>query len=384
MSDPINIEDMSDEDFAKMPEPDFDKIAADNSTEEEEDTDDKEEDLTPEEDTSTDDELEDTPEDEEDAGEDDKEEEDGKDDSDEDPNEDQADETDKKEDEEETDTKTAEKDKIDFEAEYKKIMGGFKANGTEITPKSVDDLIRMAQMGVNYHDKMVGIKPARKALKTLENNGLLEDGKLDLLIDVSKGDPAAINKLLKEQGVDPLDINVKDEPNYIPGNNEVSDAELQLDTVLEDLESSPNGNKTLDLVTKQWDADSKKEVAMKPDIMKTINAHMDHGVFDTVQNEVRYRRSVGELVGVSDLEAYRQTGELLNSRGVFDTPATQQKEAVKIPKQDSAKEAKRKADKKAAKTSKSSKAVKRKQYNPLEMSDEDFEKNFDPKSIGIK
>jgi len=378
MSD-INIEDMSDEDFDNMPEPDFEKMALDNKTEEDE----EEIDDTPEEEIEEDSdepEEEETLED-EDKGEDDK-------DPEEDPDEDKDDEP--KEEDKETDPEPVKKEKeeIDYETEYKRLMAPMKANGATVTPKSVDDLIRMAQMGIGYHDKMVGIKPARKALKTLENNGLLDEGKLDLLIDISKGDPAAINKFLKDKGIDPLDINVKDEPDYIPGNNEVSDAELVLDSVLEDLESSPNGDKTLNLITKQWDAESKREAAVKPQIMKTINAHMDAGIFDTVQNEVRYRRSLGELEGVSDFNAYKQTGDLLNSRGVFDNvtdPVTPKKETVIIPKTDTTKEAKRVANKKAAKTTKSKGSTKGKTLTGadiLGMSSEDFDK-LDPTTIGI-
>ena len=50
---------------------------------------------------------------------------------------------DKKESVEETST-------IDYKSEYEKIFKPFKANGKEITPRNVEDVINLMQMGANY------------------------------------------------------------------------------------------------------------------------------------------------------------------------------------------------------------------------------------------
>lgn len=88
------------------------------------------------------------------------------------------------------DTKPVEKEpteqSVNYEQEYKRILAPFKANGKEVEVKSVDDAITLMQMGANYQKKMAALKPNLKILKILENNGLLDEGKLSFLIDLDK------------------------------------------------------------------------------------------------------------------------------------------------------------------------------------------------------
>lgn len=271
---------------------------------------------------------------------------------------------------------------IDYKAAYEQIMAPFNANGGEITPKSLADVRRFQEMGANYHKKMVGMKPALKALKTLENNGLLDESKLDFLIDLHLGKPEAITKLLKDSKIDPLDVDVSTETTYTPTSHSASDNEIALDTVLGDIQGSPNYNKTLTTVTKEWDEASRSQAATNPQIIQVINGHMDSGVYDKVMAAVNYDRSVGNLSDVSDLEAYKIVGNRLEQEGAFKQAAPATK--VIPPKPDPIKEEKRKAQKKAAgptkTTSKTSKLPAN--FNPLSMSDEEFQK-FDKKLLGL-
>jgi len=98
---------------------------------------------------------------------------------------------------------------VDFEAEYKRLLTPFKANGREIAVKSVDDAIALMQMGANYNKKMAALKPNLKLMKMLENNGLLSEDKIGFLIDLEKKNPAAINKLVKDSGIDPMDLDAE-------------------------------------------------------------------------------------------------------------------------------------------------------------------------------
>lgn len=281
-------------------------------------------------------------------------------------------------------------DKVDFEVEYKKLMAPFKANGTEITPKSPEDAVRLMQMGANYHKKMAGMKPAMRALKTLQNNGLLDDGKLDYLIELHQGKPEAITKLLKDSKVDPLDMDLEAETTYTPANYSATDAEVELDSVLDSIQDSPSYNKTINVITKEWDKASRDQIRTDPKIISAINEHIGSGVYDTVKSAVDYERSMGRLTDVSYLEAYKAVGNKLEKEGAFaqptGTPPSNPQAAVTPPvqKPDPEKERKRKAQKKAAGPTGSSSRVSKlpKDFNPLEMSDEEFAK-FDPKLIGL-
>jgi len=253
---------------------------------------------------------------------------------------------------------------FDYKIAYEKVMATFKANGTDLTPKSPEDAQRLMQMGANYHKKMTGMKPHLKLLKTLENNGLLDASKLDYLIDLQNKNPAAIAKLLKDSNIDPMDVSVSEDNSYQPTPNYVSDSSIELDEVLEELQALPHYSETLNIVSKVWDETSRKAVAQEPGIMRIINKHFTAGVYDKVMSAVNYERSLGKLQGVSDLDAYKAMGNSMEKQGAFNTVT------------DPAKELQRKAQKKSVGSTvvKTGKAANKTNFDPLSMSDEDFDK----------
>ena len=95
---------------------------------------------------------------------------------------------------------------IDYEAAYKRIMAPFKASKRMMQVDNIDDAISLMQKGADYHNKMKTLSPNLKIVSTLEKERLLDQSKLNNLIDLSKKDPKAIAQLLKDSGIDPLDI----------------------------------------------------------------------------------------------------------------------------------------------------------------------------------
>lgn len=276
---------------------------------------------------------------------------------------------------------------IDYKAEYEKVMAPFQANGMEMKPKNVDDIVRLMQMGANYHKKMLGLKPSMKILKLLENNDLLDMDKLNYLIDLNSKDPAAITKLLKESGMDPLDIDTKSDTNYTPTSRKVSDTEIDLDSVLESIKDTPTYNKTLTIVTKEWDTNSRTAVANAPHTLATLNQHVADGTYEKVMGAVQYERSLGKLQGISDLDAYKSMGDQLWNQGTIgpnanQTGTTPQAKPTPVkPKTSTVTNAQRKAQKKAASpTGNRGKSVAAPNFNPLTMSDEEIEK-FDENQL---
>jgi len=266
----------------------------------------------------------------------------------------------------------------------RRIMGEFKANGTMMKVKSVEDALQLMQMGANYHKKMTGLKPSLKTLKLLENNDLLDLEKLNYLIDLSQKKPEAIKKLLKDSNLDPLQIDLEEENNYVPAKRTVSDTEMALEEVLNNISDSPSYDKTLTVLSEKWDDASRRAVADNPQIIGVINAHMDSGIFDQVANAVAYERSLGKLVGVSELDAYQRIGAYMHENNMFKGAAVQQQQKVQPMQQDpqpqnlqnTQQDDERKNRKKAASPSRQGSASVKKDdnYNPLAMSDEEFAK----------
>ena len=274
---------------------------------------------------------------------------------------------------------------IDYKAEYERLMAPFKANGRDIQVKSVEDAVSLMQMGANYNKKMAALKPNLKLLKMLENSGLLSEEKLSYLIDLDKKNPAAISKLVKDSGLDPLDIDTEKAGGYKPNTYTVDDRELALDSVLEEIQDTPSYNRTLDVVTNKWDAPSKRVVAENPQLLKVINSHIDMGIYDLISKEVESERLFGRLSGISDLEAYRQVGDAIQARGGFANLGRQEQKTpnapvVVAPKPKKAEDPKVREQRRAASTTKpAAPAVTPAEFNPLSMSDEEFSKAATPK-----
>ena len=276
---------------------------------------------------------------------------------------------------------------IDYKAEYEKLLSPFKANGRDMTVESVEDAKALMQMGANYNKKMAALKPSLKILKLLENNGLLSEEKLSYLIDLDKKDPAAISKLVKDSGMDPLDMSTDDKVEYTPKKYAVDDAEIELDTVLDELQGTPTYTRTLDVVSNKWDGPSKQVIANSPQILKVINNHMQSGIYDLIQTEVERERVFGRLNGLSDIEAYRQVGDKIQARGGFDHlgrqgQQTQPAPKIVTPKPKVADDDKLKDKRRAASSTKPAgptQAVAT--FNPLALSDEEFSKQMNPKFL---
>ena len=235
---------------------------------------------------------------------------------------------------EEAKSEDKKEDVIDYKAEYEKLVSPFKANGVDIKVSNIDEAISLMQMGANYHKKMASLKPALKVVRLLEKNNLLDETQLSYLIDLHKKDPEAITKLVKESGIDPVDIDVSQDTKYSPKTQLVSDTEMQLDTILDTIKDTPQFTRTIHTITKEWDDASRSVIASNPHIISIINEQVHNGIFDKVNTELQRQRSFGRLTDVSDLDAYKQVGDYLHNQGLL----LPKKDEVITPKKDERKE----------------------------------------------
>ena len=281
-----------------------------------------------------------------------------------------------KEDSTETKGDTPETTEFDYESAYKKVSEPFKANGVDMQVKSPEDIVRLMQMGANYQKKMGKLKPNLKIIKMLENNELLDEAKLNNLIDLSKKDPKAIAKLIKESDVDPLEID-KDAPTeYEPTNYSITDKEYNLDRVLDDIKDTETFNKTINVLTKEWDTESRSVISDQPEIIGIVNAHMANGIYDEVNVVLQQEKALGKLDGIPDVEAFRQVAEHMNKNNMFKQPEPVGKSKVSS-KTDEKAEADRDKKRKAAAPVKQTTTKKAPtDDNFLGLSDEEFMKKY--------
>lgn len=267
-----------------------------------------------------------------------------------------------------------EEGEVDYKHEYSKILAPFKANGKEIKVNSVDEAINLMQKGANYNKTMNELAPHKKTLKTLENNGLLDPSKINHLIDLANGDPKAVAKLLKDTKLDPLDIDTDDvDENYEPNEHAVSDVEMELDTVIEEISQTESYEETKATVT-SWDGESRQVISENPQLIRFINEHIGNGAFAVIQDEVDRQKLLGGLQNLSNLDAYRTVGTKMEEDGKLAQFIEPPKKPSKKPAAlDKALTAKRRAASLSGKKASTRKAP---QENLLSMSDEDYMKQM--------
>ena len=271
----------------------------------------------------------------------------------------------------------------DYKSFHDQVMAPFKANGKMIQLKSPEEAIALMQMGANYTRKMQEIQPHRKVLLMLENNGLLDEGKLSYLIDLDKKNPDAIKKLVKDAGLDPMDIDTSEESAYRVGNHRVSDEEAAFRGVLDDLSATDNGKQTLQVINSTWDQASKELLWKNPGVMNLINQQRELGIYDRILTEVERRKALGQVpINQPLLQIYQQVGQEMVAGNAFADivqPAQQPRETVApvasrvVPPKPVVKNGDRAT---AAAPSKAAAKPAKVIVNPLSMSDDDFLKQF--------
>ena len=261
---------------------------------------------------------------------------------------------------------------LSAEEQLAKLFAPFKANGKDFQLNSIEEAISLAQMGANYAKKMAGLKPSMRILKMLENNGLLDENKLTYLIDLDKKNPGAINKLMKDSGVDPLDIDLDKSPEYTPGQYQVSELEMQVSDVLDNIHvTNPTHYPQLLQAITSMDNASKGEISKDPKILSLLSEQMANGVYDRIMTELDRQQTFGHLTDVPLLHAYYQVGDMLHKQGKLFPE-------IKPPKTDPVVEAaKLKADgntdkKRSVAAPRSTGTSKKEEFNPLTMSDDEI------------
>ena len=255
---------------------------------------------------------------------------------------------------------------VDYKSIYEQVFKPFKANGKEITPKSVEDIISLMQMGANYTKKMQLMAPMKKVVQSLDN-AKIDEQELNFLIDVSKGDKEAIKQLLIKHKIDPLEIDLDGDNTYSPRNNIASDEDVEFNDTLMDIHDSLP--RIQEILNNTWDDNSKKAILKDPRLMRALHEEVQMGRFDEVQKRLEAEKTFGRYRDVPDVNAYidlvsKMEQERMKTKIQPETPIRTES-TKRIPD-------KSKAAPTKGKTSKSSSSLTAKDL--LSMSDDEFNK----------
>jgi len=159
-------------------------------------------------------------------------------------------------------------------------LPALKASGKEIPINDLSELYTLAAAGFDYTKKTQEIAPFRKAVAMMKENGLSEED-LSLLLEAKKGNKDAVAMLIKQAGIDPMEV---DEPNsdYRPGAFIPDETALNLKEVQQEIMRDPEYQITADVVNNQMDPVSQEMMAKNPMLIKGIHEDIKTGAYNEV------------------------------------------------------------------------------------------------------
>lgn len=249
--------------------------------------------------------------------------------------------------ESEDESENTESDEPNYKEFYEKVaLAKFTANGREVEGfKDPEDLIRAQQMLHGYSDKMKVFKEYKPYLKALEERGITKDSEqFNLAMSLLDGDQEAFKKVIKDKGVDPLELDLEN-ITYAPKNTLPSEAQMLIEETYEQADNLGIGDKFNRVISKDWDVDSLQEFVKNGAVRNDLMQHLKDGTYDIVQDEINRMElldSTGALSGKSSIEKYRLAINKLQQNPPKAEPKA--KPEVKAPIVDKAAEAKKAAE----------------------------------------
>ena len=180
----------------------------------------------------------------------------------------------------------------------------FKASGREVVFKDPQDILRLMQQGFDYQKKMAGFKPQKRIIKTLEQHGLLDEAKLNQLIELSQGKPEAVAQFLKDRNIDTFELPDVEEKPHQYGNYMVNEQQVEFEEKVNELRGTQYGNAVLNFVNSLPDQDF-TTVFNNQKILDDLTFHAQSGLLDDALNQLAADRAVGKVPSdMTPLDAY--------------------------------------------------------------------------------
>ena len=203
---------------------------------------------------------------------------------------------------------------------YDQIFAPFKAAGREFQVRDVNEAVSLMQKGVDYTRKQQALKPRLMEMRALEEQGMLGSN-LNYAIDLFKGNPQAIAKLIKEKNIDVNQIVPQQTTNefgetvtqpekpYVPNNYSVSPAQFELQETFDSLKANGTYDSTMDAVA-GMDSSSKDVFAKNPKYLTALSNLIQSGLYEEIKQEVEHAKIVDDprIRGKNDFEAYDVLG----------------------------------------------------------------------------
>ncbi len=192
---------------------------------------------------------------------------------------------------------------------YEKVTAGFKANGKTYKIDDPDDLIALAQQGLNYNQKMAAIKPSLKIVRALQERGIESLEQLGELLDLHDKKPEAIAALVQKSGIDTYQLE-EQAKNYVPSVPQVNDQLFEFEQTAKSLESNPHFGTVVNHL-QTFDEQTRQEIFTKPHLLSVLTDHVANGYYDQIMSRLEIEQATGRTRGMTFLQAYDAIGNQL-------------------------------------------------------------------------
>jgi galactitol-specific phosphotransferase system IIB component len=202
------------------------------------------------------------------------------------------------------------KEKAKYEDFYKQVTSEYVANGRVM--KGFDDpkkIIQAQQMAAGFSEKMKSFKKYRPFINPLKEKGIIDNpDKFNLMLNALDGDKEAVKKLLKDNGIDPLELDMET-IDYKPKNQLASDIEVAFEDVLDTANQYGVADKVQQVISKEWDDSSVIELLEDPESSADLVDHLSSGVYDLVQERIAQKKMADPYGAYSSKKAIDQYRE---------------------------------------------------------------------------
>lgn len=211
-----------------------------------------------------------------------------------------------------------------------------KAVGTEVE-FTLDELKELASKGLDYTKKMQEVAPWKKQIAAMKQHNVTQDD-INLLIDLKQGNKEAVLSLMKDNGIDPLDVDVDNIKAFRPNDYSMTDTQFELRETINRLSVDKEVySKTEQIVDSVWDEKSRVEMLKNPSMIEGLQFDIKNGVYDRVYPTMLKLKGL-DGGKKSDLEYYLEAGNVLNkqeSEKVVEDKEVQRKSQQEDIKQNS-------------------------------------------------
>lgn len=192
---------------------------------------------------------------------------------------------------------------------YDKVTAGFKANGKTYKIDDPDDLIALAQQGLNYNQKMAAIKPSLKIVRALQERGIESLEQLGELLDLHDKKPEAIAALVQKSGIDTYQLE-EQAKNYVPSVPQVNEQLFEFEQTAKSLEGNPHFGTVVNHL-QTYDEQTRQEIFTKPHLLSVLTDHVANGYYDQIMSRLEIEQATGRTRGMTFLQAYDAIGNQL-------------------------------------------------------------------------